>query len=201
MTTTHSAIALDAPMRSVRLQSRAATTDAASQAKVEWLVQLGDRQARRDAETKALQVTVQAIQRTLQAMNATVASRLDEIAALVVDLGLAGAREIVGNALARGQVDPTPTVIHCLRDCVHGTSGADLSIALNPDDLASVLAKLAERVDLQREVAAAEIVADPALARGAVRAETGTGRLRYDPRETFERIAAAVRSSAQGGTT
>lgn len=201
MTTSHAAIALDAPIRGVRLLSRAAVADAPTRAKVEWLVQLGDRQARREAETKSLQIAAQSIQRTLQTVNANVTTRLDEIAALVVDLSLAVAREIVGDALDRGQVDPTATVLHCLRDCVHGSGGADLSISLHPDDLALVLGKLADRTELRSAVAAAKIVPDPSLARGAVRAETGAGRLRYDPREAFERLAEAVRSNAQGGSS
>jgi flagellar biosynthesis/type III secretory pathway protein FliH len=196
--TTRVAIALDAPLRGVRLLSRSAP-GGGQPATVQWLVQLGEVRAQRDAESRALLATAQAVQRALQAVNATVVARLDEIASTVVDLGLAVAREIIGDALERGAVDPTAVVVHCLRDCVHGPEGADLVIHLHPDDLGPVMSRLAAMPELRDQVAAGRIVPDAALARGSVRAETTAGRLRYDPREVFERMADAVRSAAAGG--
>jgi flagellar biosynthesis/type III secretory pathway protein FliH len=192
-------VELDEPVRAVRLLSRSAAGDAAAAAKAQWLVTLGEARARRLAESQALQTTTQAVQRTLQQLTASVGSRVDQIAAMVVELGLCVAREIVGQALDRGAVDPTATVVHCLRDCVHGPAGADLVVHLHPDDLAPVLAALALHPELQQQIAQCRILPDATLARGAVRAETGAGRLRYDPREVFERVAAAVRAAADGG--
>jgi hypothetical protein len=50
--------------------------------------------------------------------------------------------------------------------------------------------------ELADEVAASRFVADATVARGGVRAETGSGRLLYDPREVLERICAEVRREA-----
>lgn len=201
MTTERSAIALETPLRSVRVLSRSANADEATRGKVKWLVSLGEQKARRDAEIKALQATAQAVQRALQQSQATVAQRAEELAALVVELGLAVAREIVGEAIERGATDPTPTVVHCIRDCVHGANDDDLVVRLHPDDMALVTQRLAAMPDLAEATSKAKFVADATLGRGEVRASTEAGKLRYDPRETFERVAAAVRNAAQGGTS
>jgi flagellar biosynthesis/type III secretory pathway protein FliH len=79
---------------------------------------------------------------------------------------------------------------------VHGSSEVDLVIRLNPDDLAGVKTRIAEHPDLAREAAAAQFVADPSVPSGGVRAETGAGRLHYDPREVLERICEEVRREA-----
>lgn len=189
-------IELQEPIRGVRLMRNVAAGDAPAIATARWLVQLGEARARREAESKSLQSVVQGMQRTLQQVNTTVVQRLDAIAETVVELGLAVAREIVGEAIDKGLLDPTPTVVHCLRDCVHGSSGGDLVVHLHPDDLAPVLTRLSQMPELRAQLAACRMVPDPALARGAVRAETATGRLRYDPAEVFDRVAATVRSAA-----
>lgn len=199
MTSTHVAVAVDEPVRGLRVHSRTAALDAAARAKIEWLVGLGQTQARQKAELEAIQRAAQAVQRTLQGLQQQVGQRLDEIAGLVVELGLAVAREVVGAAVDQGLVDPTPTVIHCLRDCVHGAESKDLVVHLHPDDLGLVMARLAAMPELQAQVADAQLLPDASLARGAVRAETGAGRLRYDPRESLERVAEAVRSAASAG--
>lgn len=199
MTSTHAAVAVDEPVRGLRVHSRTANLDAAARAKIDWLVGLGQTQARQKAELEAIQRASQAVQRTLQGLQQQVGTRLDEIAGLVVELGLAVAREVVGAAVDQGLVDPTPTVVHCLRDCVHGAESKDLVVHLHPDDLGLVMARLAAMPELQEQIADAQLLPDATLARGAVRAETGAGRLRYDPRESIERVAEAVRSAAAAG--
>jgi flagellar biosynthesis/type III secretory pathway protein FliH len=134
--------------------------------------------------------------RTVEAVPQQVGQRLDEVAAIAVELGLALAREIVGSALDRGLVDPTPTVVRCLRDCVHGSGKADLVVRLHPLDLEGVQQQLAGMSELQDEVGSARFVADKSVPRGGVRAETGAGRLLYDPSEVLERISAEVRREA-----
>ena len=79
---------------------------------------------------------------------------------------------------------------------MHGSDRGDLVVHLHPEDLALVLDRLAREPGLQEQVAAAKFVADPALGRGAVRAETDAGRLRYDPQQALERVAAEVRRAA-----
>ena len=180
----------------LRLLSRRAATGTPVARKVEWLLSLAERAERQAAERQALQTTLTAIQRSLAAVPGAVHGRLEQIAQLAVELGLHVAREIVGHALDHGLVDPTPTVLRCLQDCVHGSDRGDLVVHLHPEDLALVLDRLARQPELQDQIAAAKFVSDPALGRGAVRAETGAGRLRYDPQQALERVAAEVRRAA-----
>ena len=56
--------------------------------------------------------------------------------------------------------------------------------------------RLADVTELADEIASSRFVADATVARGGVRAETGSGRLLYDPREVLERICAEVRREA-----
>lgn len=190
---------LEEPIRQTRMLPLHAPAESAEGQRVRWLLQLGDAQRRREAEQKALQATAQAVQKTLLSLQSSVNGRLDLVAQQVVELGLALAREIVGDALDRGLVDPTPTVVRCLRDCVHGADPKDLIVYLHPDDLAPVQDRIRRMPAVQLEFGLARFVADPSLARGAVRAETGAGRLRYDPQQVFARLADAVRSSVAGG--
>jgi flagellar biosynthesis/type III secretory pathway protein FliH len=189
-------IAVDAPLAGLRLHARRPLAGTPQAAKVEWLLALGAREQQRQADSTAVRTLARAVQQALAGLAPAVGKRLDEVAGLAVELGLAVAREIVGQALERGFVDPTATVARCLRDCVHGGSAADLVVRLHPDDLALVQQNLAAQPELQEEVAKARFVADRSVARGAVRAETEAGRLRYDPREALERVAAEVRREA-----
>lgn len=190
-TSTQTAVAQ--PIRAIRLLPRHVRPGTPQAAAVASLLDLGAREARREAEGKLVERLVAAAQRTVAELPTQVAARLDEVAALAVELGLGIAREVVGAALDKGLVDPTPTVVRCLRDCVHGAQPRDLVVRLHPEDLALVQQRLQGMAEVADEVAAARFVADPSIPRGGVRAETDTGRLRYDPREALERVAAEVR--------
>jgi len=162
--------------------------------RVKWLLSLHEREQQRQALHSLAVTTTQC----LEALPLRVGERLDEIAALSVELGIAIAREIVGDSLDRGHVDPTPTVARCLRDCVHGRSPADLVVRLHPEDVAIVQKNLAEDASLQEQFQLCKFVGDPEIQRGAVRAETESGRLRYDPREALERVSDEVRREVRG---
>jgi len=162
-------------------------------AKARWLLSLRDREKQRRADAVALQAIAAAATDACEALPRLVGERLDGIAELAVELGLAVAREIVGDALDRGHVDPTPTVVRCLRDCVHGSSRADLVVRLHPDDLGNVQRVLQQHSELADQVGVAHFVADARVGRGGVRAETEAGRLEYDPRDALERVSAEVR--------
>jgi flagellar biosynthesis/type III secretory pathway protein FliH len=191
--TTAQRVPVGAPIVGIRLHGKSASPGTPQAAKVAWLLSLDAREKQRAADAAALQAISRAVQLAIADMPAAVGGRLDEIGGIAVELGLAIAREIVGNALDRGFVDPTPTVARCLRDCVHGSDRGDLVVRLHPADLELVRSQLAKLPELVDEVAASRLVADATVARGAVRAETETGRLRYDPREALERVSAEVR--------
>lgn len=191
--TTAQRVPTSTPIIGLRLHARQQVTGTPRAAKVAWLLSLDAREKQRAADAAALQAISRSVQQAIAGMPTAVGGRLDEIAGIAVELGLAIAREIVGSAIDRGFVDPTPTVARCLRDCVHGSSRADLVVRLHPADLELVREQLAKMPELADEVAASRLCADATVARGAVRAETETGRLRYDPREALERVSAEVR--------
>lgn len=188
---------VEEPIAGLRMYPSKPVPGTEAAAKVQWLIGLGDAQRRRDSEHKALLTIAQSVERTLINMPGNVNTRLDAVAGMVVELGLAVAREIVGDALEQGLVDPTPTVARCLREAVHGSDQGDLKIHLHPEDLGLVLDRLQQQPDLRQRLAAAEVVADAGVARGAVRAETGAGRLRWDPREVLQRISQEIRREAE----
>lgn len=196
--TTFQKLAVPAPIVGIRLHARHTDPATPQGRKVAWLVSLDAREKQRVADSAALQALARSLQQAVQQLPPAVAGRLDEIAGIAVELGLSIAREIVGNALDKGHVDPTSTVARCLRDCVHGSDRSDLVIRLHPADVDLVRQQLAAFPELQEEVAKARFVADATVARGAVRAETETGRLRYDPREALERVCAEVRREVAG---
>jgi flagellar biosynthesis/type III secretory pathway protein FliH len=185
---------LEAP-RGLRLHAER-KPDGGTSAKVSWLLGLGEAQARRIAEHKALLQMVQSLQRTMLTLPAVVTARLDQIAAMAVELGLAVAREVVGDALARGHVDPTPVVARCLREAVHGSTAADLVVHLHPDDLAPVMDRVARDPELQAQFAAATLRPDPQQPRGSVHAVTGAGSLTWEPLHVLERLAEELRRAA-----
>lgn len=177
----------------VRLHARAPVAGAPAAASVAWLMSLQQRETQQQREREALERIATALGKSLADLPKEVAARLDQVAGLAVELGLAVAREVVGDALLRGNYDPSATVARCLRDCVHGSRRDDLVVRLHPDDLEPVKTRLAGMPDLAEEFDKARFVADARVPRGAVRAETESGRLRYDPREALERISEEVR--------
>jgi flagellar biosynthesis/type III secretory pathway protein FliH len=188
---------VEEPIAGLRMHPSQPVPGTEAAATVQWLIGLGDARRRRDAEHKALLTIAQSVERTLLNLPGTVNHRLDAVAGMVVELGLAVAGEIVGAALEQGLVDPTPTVARCLREAVHGSDQGDLKIHLHPEDLGLVFDRLQQQPELHDRLAAAELVADAAVARGAVRAETGAGRLRWDPREVLQRISREIRAEVE----
>jgi len=190
-------LAVTGRLRTLRLFGAEPATTADRQ-QVVWLRGLGTQQ-RRDAEHAALLAAAQALGRLQQQLPQLLAANLEPLGRSVVELGLAVAKEIVGSALERGLVDPTPIVASVLRDCVHGSGTADLTVRLHPDDLALVLGGLAKDPELRPLLAATQLVADGNLPRGAVRADTAAGRLRYEPQQALLRLADEIRRAAEGG--
>jgi len=160
------------------------------------LLDLERQSQRREADAQVMRDLLAEARNQVAAMPGILSQRLDEIAGITVELGLAIAREIVGAALDDGKVDPTATVARCLADCVHGSDRGDLVIKLHPDDVANVQTRIAQMTELGEELASARFVADRSVPIGGVRAETGAGRLHYDPREVLERICNEIRREA-----
>jgi flagellar biosynthesis/type III secretory pathway protein FliH len=153
----------------------------------------------RDADRKRLQqqtsALLQRITGAIQGVEAQVAHNLDEVSSIAVELGLALAREVVGEAIDRGLVDPTPIVRRCLEQAVVAPRGQGpaLRLQMHPEDL-ELWASQAEASE-QQDVA---VEVGPGLSRGEVVITTGVGQLHYDPREVCDRLCEAVRTEGFG---
>ena len=184
---------MGSPIVGLRLHSQRPAPGSPQAAKVASLLDLGAREAQRQAEHQLVADVVAALQKVSLELPRTVQTRLDEVAAVAVELGLAIAREVAGASIDKGLADPLPAVVRCLRDCVHGSSRSDLVVRLHPADVELVRSRLAAMPELETEVAQARFVADRAVPRGGVNAETEAGRLRHDPRDAVARITEEVR--------
>lgn len=176
----------------LRLHNRRGPGGVPESPRARQLLDLEERNMRQEADAGVMRDLLAEARQQVANLPSVVNQRLDEVAGIAVELGLSIAREIVGAALDKGNVDPTPTVARCLADCVHGSNRDDLVIRLHPEDVANVQTRIAQMGELGEEAASARFVADASVTRGGVRAETGAGRLRYDPREVLERICAEV---------
>lgn len=191
-----SAIPVTSRLVGLRLHTRRGPGGVPESGRARMLLDLESRNLKREADEKVLRDLLAEATNQVRGIPGVVAGRLDEIAGIAVELGLSIAREIVGKAIDDGNVDPTEVVTRCLRDCVHGSDRGDLVIRLNPDDLASVKTNLSHMPDLDEEVASARFVPDATIPSGGVRAETGAGRMLYNPREVLDRICEEVRREA-----
>jgi flagellar biosynthesis/type III secretory pathway protein FliH len=177
----------------IRLLQRHPRLDAPDASRTAQLLSFGERERQRVAEAQQVAGLVTAVRAAVDELPRIVDERLDQIAALAVELGLQVAREVVGAALDKGLCDPLPFVTRCLRDCLQASAGAPVAVRLHPDDLALVQARLEDERTFAEAGDRVRIVADQTVPRGGVRAETGAGALRYDPREALELITAEVR--------
>lgn len=108
-----------------------------------------------------------------------------DVAALATELGLAVAREIVGDALERRNVDLVPIVRRCLQACVTSGDRTNVVLRVCPADQPR-LVELAESQQIR-------LVADESLAVGSVRLETATGSVAYQPQEVLQRLSDDLR--------
>ncbi|MFT4843619.1 MAG: flagellar biosynthesis/type III secretory pathway protein FliH [Planctomycetota bacterium] len=189
-------IPLSSRLVGLRLHNRRGPGGVPEEPRARQLLDLESQGMRREADDQVMRDLLAEARNQIAALPGVVNDRLEEIAGITVELGLAIAREIVGEALDQGKVDPTATVARCLADCLHGADRGDLVIKLHPEDMANVQTRISQMTELGEELASATFVADATVPTGGVRAETGAGRLRYDPREVLERICAEVRREA-----
>jgi flagellar biosynthesis/type III secretory pathway protein FliH len=162
-----------------------------------WIFALRERAGKEARHRAAVQNCMDGIDRAVESITTSVDRRLDDVAALATELGLALAREILGAALEKGLADPTATVSRCLRESAVGTDG-EIAVFLSPDDLDLVIDELDRQADPPERVARSRFAADPELDRGSVRIETAAGRLLYDPAEVLQRICDEVRQELAG---
>lgn len=180
------------------LRGHSASPEASSQvaSKTTWLLNLESQAEKSELDRQATNACVQQITSELDKTSAIVLENLTAITSLATELGLSLAREIVGEALDKGIVDPTPTVLRTLQSMVLSAEDAGIKIAISADDFSLVVARLQEQPEFRAYAEQVEFTLDPGLARGSVRIETGSGRLQYEPQEVLAKLCDEVRRGA-----
>lgn len=186
-------LTLKEPMRGIQLHDLRRAELEGPSPRLVWLLNLRAHQELEAQQHVALVTALSAIRETLGRVPAQVAARLDEVKAIAVELGLAIAREVVGESLDRGHVDPGPIVARCLKQAVTGSDSTRLGVVMHPMDLSLVLNAIELDPELRLFSSSCSFDSDAGLQRGAVRVTTDAGRLLYDPREVLERICTEIR--------
>lgn len=186
------AVHLQQPLRGIRLHS-VPNDPAKVPQRVRWLLDLhaqveNERQAR-EARRAVLERALAGIETALSEVPGVVRAKLEEVAGIATELGLALAREVVSEIVDRDLGDTASTILRCLEETVPGASAR---IYVAPDDLAAVTASFAEFPELDERIAAANFFTDPALGHGCVRIESDVACTTYDPRQAIENICAEV---------
>ena len=183
------AMPASADLRGFRMHTRSDAEREGPSPKLVWLLNLRQHQ---EQEAQRHGAAVEAL-RALGRASEQVQQELARTATLAVELGIAIAREVVGDALDKGHFDPAPIVQRCLASAISAGDATKLSATMHPADLALVLAAIEDLPEMRAQARDVAFHADPRAARGTVRVVSGVGRLVYDPREVVERVCAAIR--------
>ncbi|HLU39042.1 MAG TPA: FliH/SctL family protein [Planctomycetota bacterium] len=151
------------------------------------LLALRDAAEERHHCRRAVEALAAAIQQALSGLRAEVDARLEQVATSAVELGLAVAREVVGDAIMHGAFDAAGAVRRCLQHAVVGERAA-ITIFVAPSDLERVRGELADALP-----PGASLAADPDLAPASVRVETDAGTVAYDTGEVLRRLCDELR--------
>ncbi|MEZ5967099.1 MAG: FliH/SctL family protein [Planctomycetota bacterium] len=171
------------PLMSVR--AHASSEMARQVPAVRRLLRLRDMAHEQELARQATEACAAGLQDCLRDVRAAVDARLDEVATLATELGLAVAREIVGDAVGRAGVDPLPAIRRSLGECV--AHGSDVALTVH------VAAADHERVAALAELQGVRLAVDANLANGSVRIETRAGSIAYDPQEVLQRVSDELR--------
>lgn len=162
-------------------------------ARPHWLLGIRDRMRAVEEDRRLLAGLCQSISGVVGQALPMVEQNLQQVTALATELGLAVAREIVGEAVDQGRIDVSGVVARCLRQMVHVDEQARIRIELHPEDHDLVVGNLEGRAELEGMVAGTDFVANPGLGRGSVEISSQSGRLLYEPMEVLERISNEIR--------
>lgn len=162
-----------------------------------WLFDLEQLAERRKSDRKVSLQCIEAIHQALTQTATQVEENLASIASLATELGLALAREIVGDAIDRELLDPTTTVLRSLESVTLSSKDTRLSIFLSPTDFSAVVSELQKSPEFATLSEHAEFAVDAELGQGSVRIETGAGKLLYEPREVLDILCEEVRRESK----
>jgi flagellar biosynthesis/type III secretory pathway protein FliH len=184
-------------LQGVRLYALPRSTAAAvrdeREARSFWLLSLREAAVRDALRHAELEACFDALRTAIERIPQQVEANLQATTSLAVEIGLAVAREVVGDVLDQGLLDPWPAVRRCLDEVTE--SATSVQIRLHPEDLGQVMSELEKNPAVRERVSGARFVPDPALGRAAVRIDTDTGQLRYDHREVLLRVSDQLRAA------
>lgn len=160
-----------------------------------WLLGLREAQVREAERHAELLRCLDALQQHAGQIPEAVQRNLDQVISMATEIGLAVAREVVGEAVERGAVDPLPAVRRCVEESVAGLSGGKIDVRLHPEDLSIVVDEIQQEPSLRSKAGSIEFVPDPGLQRGSVHIDSPSGTLRYECAEVLDRISRDVRQS------
>ncbi|MHC5062357.1 MAG: FliH/SctL family protein [Planctomycetota bacterium] len=184
------------PIKSLRGHSAAIESNSAADSTAFRLLNLESEAEKRDRDRQAAKACLDQISSELSKTGDIVLENLTAVTRLATELGLCLAREIVGEALDKGIVDPTATVLSTLQSMVLSAEDAGIRIAISAEDFSLVVASLQDLPEFAAFADRVEFSVDPTLPRAAVRIETGSGRLQYEPQEVLAKLCDEVRRSA-----
>lgn len=148
--------------------------------------------------------TLASVETALGQIAVQIDARLDQLQALVIELGLGVAEEVVGAAVDTGRADVTAAVRRCLDDLVIGPGDAQVVVRLHPEDLAEVLPWIEDEVRARVAVRGGPQLSfepDAGLWRGSARVDTDAGQLRYQVDEVLAAMAQAIRAAVATPTS
>ena len=187
------------PLRGLRVHAVVSEEDRERSPRSFWLLSLREAAVRDAMRHTEVMTTLDSFQDAVAQLPGMVRQNLEGVSALATELGLAVAREIVGEAIHRGAIDPSSTVLRCLEDMTTNLSGEDIEVRTHPEDLSQVLAEVDRDSALKAKLEHSRFLPDPGLARGAVRIHTRIGSLTYDHREVLTRVSNEVRAAVADG--
>ncbi len=186
-------LTLERPLFGVRVCHETAEEPGSNRVTHHPILGLRDQMLREEQIRRALINLAGQIEESVAQLQPIVTANVQQVAAIATELGMAIAKEIVGQAVDEGRFDPSPIVERCLLNSVRGSDRADARIELCPDDLNLVVEQLQANPETRARVQTVEFVANPAMERGCVNVSSQSGRLVYDPDEVLERICAEIR--------
>jgi hypothetical protein len=140
-----------------------------------------------EAELLAIRAAARSLRAAAAGLPRQLEERIDGLAGLVLDLGLAIAEQVLQTRIERGELKLLPILRRILAEVVEGGKSVRATAHVNAEDLAAFAEFLrGEQGDAGQDGLRFEV--DTTLARGCLRVETSAGVWHYNPREVVARL-------------
>lgn len=139
-----------------------------------------------EGDLRAMREATRGLRAAITQIPALVEERLDGLAALVLDMGLTIAEQVLDTRIERGDMKLVPILRRILAEAVEGGKAAKATVFVNAEDLGAFATGLRDDNAASAELLRFEV--DDSLRRGCLRVETSAGTWHYDPREVVARL-------------